>query len=269
VQLDQSRIAICERSWAENLDLALQVMRAYGLPLALCAVAMIVPLAVLNHLFITSIFPDLWAEDATSGIYYWLTCLVLIEAPLATAPITLYLGQALFVEKPTARQVVRAFAACLPQLVLLQIVVRTFLILPIVTWIIPFALWPYLSEVIVLERNPLVSRDGRISTMKRNSLLHRGNSGDYTVRAISSGLLCMLLIAALYLTEDLLVRNLLGFEPGPTGWLVETQLAFWLVAVYFAVVRFLSYLDGRIRHEGWEVELLLRAQRARFARQAV
>jgi hypothetical protein len=44
------------------------------------------------------------------------------------------------------------------------------------------------------------------------------------------------------------------------------QLAFWIVAVYFAVVRFLSYLDGRIRNEGWEVELLLRAQRGRLTR---
>jgi len=268
MQLDQSRIVIRERSWAENLDLALLVMRAYGRPLALCAVVMIVPLAVFNHLLITAIFPDLWSDDATTGIYYLLVCLVLIEVPLATAPITLYLGQALFVERPTARQVGRAFIECLPQLFLLQVLVRAILILPIVTWIVPFAMWPYLSEVILLERNPLVSRSGRISTMKRNSLLHRGNSGDYSVRAIGSGLLCVLLITALYLTEDLLVRNLLGFEPGATGWLVETQLACWLVAVYFAVVRFLSYLDGRIRNEGWEVELLLRAQRARIARRA-
>jgi hypothetical protein len=30
------------------------------------------------------------------------------------------------------------------------------------------------------------------------------------------------------------------------------------------VVRFLSYLDTRIRNEGWEVELLLRAEASRF-----
>ena len=33
------------------------------------------------------------------------------------------------------------------------------------------------------------------------------------------------------------------------------------------VVRFLSYLDLRIRHEGWEVELLMRAEALRLATQ--
>ncbi len=79
--------------------------------------------------------------------------------------------------------------------------------------------------------------------------------------------LSALLILAIYLTVDLLVQNLFGFEPGMTGWLVELQIAYWLVAVYFTAVRFLSYLDGRIRNEGWEVELLLRGQRARLTRQ--
>ncbi len=266
MQLDRSRIAISERSWADNLDLALHLLRSYGGPLAVCALVAIVPLAVLNHLFLTWMFPDVWADDDSVGILYWITCLVMIEAPIATAPMTLYLGQALFVEKPAARTVARDFFACLPQMMLLQLLLRAILILPVVTWIAPFGMWPYLNEIILLERNPLVGRGGRLSTLKRNSLLHRGNSGDYFVRAIGSALLSLLLITALYLTEDMLARHLLGFEPGATGWLIEMQVAFWIVAAYFAVVRFLSYLDGRIRNEGWEVELLLRAQRTRLAR---
>jgi hypothetical protein len=34
-----------------------------------------------------------------------------------------------------------------------------------------------------------------------------------------------------------------------------------------SVVRFLSYLDLRIRHEGWEVELRMRAEGAQLVRQ--
>ena len=41
--------------------------------------------------------------------------------------------------------------------------------------------------------------------------------------------------------------------------------ALWLIAGYMAVVRFLNYLDLRIRHEGWEVELRLRAEAVRLA----
>src|SRR5690606_11955454 len=42
--------------------------------------------------------------------------------------------------------------------------------------------------------------------------------------------------------------------------------AMWLVVGWMAVVRFLAYLDLRIRREGWEVELLMRAEAARLRR---
>jgi len=38
------------------------------------------------------------------------------------------------------------------------------------------------------------------------------------------------------------------------------------VAGYFSVVRFLSYLDLRIRREGWEVELIVHAAAKQFER---
>ncbi len=45
------------------------------------------------------------------------------------------------------------------------------------------------------------------------------------------------------------------------GW----ALAMWIVATFTAVVRFLGYLDLRIRFEGWEVELRMRAEGSRLA----
>ena len=53
--------------------------------------------------------------------------------------------------------------------------------------------------------------------------------------------------------------------PGPTMLRYLYPLAMWVVAGYLSVVRFLFYLDLRIRHEGWEVELRLRAEAARQA----
>ncbi len=41
----------------------------------------------------------------------------------------------------------------------------------------------------------------------------------------------------------------------------------WLVVGYLTVVRFLAYLDLRIRREGWEVELMMRNEAARLTRQ--
>ena len=42
-------------------------------------------------------------------------------------------------------------------------------------------------------------------------------------------------------------------------------LALWIVVMFMTVLRFLCYLDLRIRQEGWEVELLLRAEAAKLA----
>ena len=52
---------------------------------------------------------------------------------------------------------------------------------------------------------------------------------------------------------------------GPVMIKLGAPLAMWLVAMYFTVVRYLCYLDLRIRHEGWEVELRLRAEGVRLA----
>ena len=46
--------------------------------------------------------------------------------------------------------------------------------------------------------------------------------------------------------------------------LYALPLACWMVAIYLNVVRFLRYLDLRIRHEGWEVELRMRAEANRM-----
>jgi hypothetical protein len=62
------------------------------------------------------------------------------------------------------------------------------------------------------------------------------------------------------------VRQLLIGEPSWDSWTVQllVPIAFWMTAGFSIVVRFLSYLDLRIRQEGWEVELLMRAEAARL-----
>ncbi len=266
MQLDQARIAIRERSWLDNLDLALQVIRAHGSAVVTSSAVGILPLILVNFFVTKWLYAD-FDEDARGGYWFLLSILVMIEAPMATAPLTLYLGRALFVDKPNVREMARDFLSCLPQMLLLQLFLRILFIVPVLTWIIHYVLWPFSNEVILLERNPLVGRGARLSTLKRNSALHRGGSGDFLVRAIGALALAGLLIVALVLTQDFLLENLFGFYPGWTTRIVTLQLAMWLVVIYFTVARFLSYLDQRIRDEGWEVELRLRAERERLARQ--
>ncbi len=267
MRIDHTRIAIRERSWLDNLDLALHVIRAHAGGVFAAALVGVLPMAILNYAILDYFFGERLSEDMEFNALALATLLVMIEAPLATAPLTLYLGQAMFLERPNRRQIARQFAVCLPQLILFQLILRAVLILPILTWIIPYVLWPYLNEVILLERNPLIGRARQLSTMKRSSLLHRGGA-DYLARGIGGGLLAMGLILALWTTQAMALDWLLGFQEGWAAQIISFQCVLWIVAVYFTVARFLNYLDQRIRNEGWEVELYLRAQRERLTRHA-
>ncbi len=101
MQLDQARVAICERTWFDNLDLALHVVRRHAAAAAVCALVGILPLALLNHALAERFDARLVSDSLSGSTYYLLGLLVMLEAPLATAPLTLFLGKALFVERPT------------------------------------------------------------------------------------------------------------------------------------------------------------------------
>ena len=98
--------------------------------------------------------------------------------------------------------------------------------------------------------------------------MHGGMGGELFSRALGSLLVSCLLIAALLFTLLFLRGMLFGnWDVTPLLMVVVTQIAIWTVMGYFAVVRFLSYLDLRIRREGWEVDLRLRAEGERLAKQ--
>jgi hypothetical protein len=269
VQLDQSRIAIRQRSWLENLDLSLHVIRQHAGPLVLAALMGCLPFALLNGWLLRRMLDlEIDPGEVTSFMWFYVWLMV-AELPLATSLITLYLGQALFSERPTARQVATDFARSLPQLLLLQGLVRALLVLPVITWLLLFAVWPYLNEIILLERNPLRSgRRGQISTTKRSSALHSSTSGELLLQSLASAMLGALLVVALWRGLGFVLGTFVGsWGLSQMQYKVLLPIAAWTVASFFAVVRFLSYLDLRIRREGWEVELNLRAERARLTRQ--
>ncbi len=73
-----------------------------------------------------------------------------------------------------------------------------------------------------------------------------------------------LLISASFSIGALLAGDWL---PEGIFYTIYLPLALWSVIGYLTVVRFLSYLDLRIRREGWEVELVMRAEAARIAQE--
>ncbi len=269
MQLDRNRIVIRERGWLDLLDLALRLVRVYAWPLTAALVAGVLPAMLLNAWLLADYAQPEFSEAPPWRYFAGMLFLVLLEIPLVTAPATLYLGEAVFLEQPGARKVTQGFLHSLPQLFFYQVLLRGVFLLPVITWFVPFVRWAYLNEVILLERNPLFARTpGGMTTSRRTRALHSGSGGDLFARWLASMAFGFLLFAAFWLTMQILAGLLLSeWKWEGLTYTLYYPLALWLTAAYLTVVRFLGYLDLRIRREGWEVELMMRAEEARLSRE--
>lgn len=299
MQLDSTRIAIRERNLLDTFDLALHVLRDYFKPLLITFIVAAVPMMVINDLLVgwmldveyREMFFYLEESGAIWRFCWDMTCLVFIEAPLASVFMTSFLGQAVFVARPSYREVFRDVRKMWARVAWCQLLVRAILPAGLVFLLVEryelFNPWvelvllgaiaayagfvravrPYINEIVLLERNPLTSRDPSAITIgKRSKDLHGPSTGDLFARFLAIALLGAALTAcvfgALLFCSGVFLND---WQPGPAMIRYCYPLAMWVVAGYLTVVRFLSYLDLRIRHEGWEVELRLRAESARQA----
>jgi hypothetical protein len=291
VQLDQTRIVIRERNFADLLDLSLRVLVAYLGPLVLCAAGVIAPLALGHWLLLGWMVQGDFDPFAVWRYELLLAQLALIEAPLATALVTLYLGEVMFCQHPTVGGLVRDALRLLPRLFIGQIVLRGVLLawwliasiprgsvfsaaegmLPLLCLLVVLirSARPYLVEIILLERTPYRARDRQAMTVTRRSArLHGPYTADLfgrwltTVPAIL--LLGWSLVAGAWFGVGTLSND---WRAGPVLVHGVVPACLWLLVLFAAVLRFLSYLDLRIRAEGWEVELRLRAEASRLSRQ--
>ena len=291
MQLDNTRIAIRERGLLETLDLALQVLREFAMPLFYCTLLAIVPLAVLNYALIGWMADVDYEDTGFPFRFLWnMSLLVYLEAPLASVFVVALLGPTVFMERPTVRQILADVLKCSPQLFWCQLLLRgvlpawlllltldrfdvsivvEYLALPALAIYATIlrALRPYINEIILLEKNPLRARKPTdIAIGKRSEHLHGPSSADLFVRWVCSAAIALLLTllvgAMLYGIVGILVSN---WSPDWYKLQIGYPLVLWMIAGYFSVVRFLNYLDLRIRHEGWEVELLMRAEAIRIA----
>lgn len=293
LELDKTNIAIRERTMSEILDMSLHVARRYAKGLALALFLGAAPAALLAWFLLRDVAAQPLDDDWT----YWrytmdMAMLVFILQPLATAPVTLYLGQALFVERPSIRQMLDDARKVAGQLILYQSLPRGIVAALLLIWTVspspfqPFALGelfliflviylfilrgvrPFLTEIILLEKNPRKAKRGAMTTSRRMGTLHAGSGGDLFARGLGVAVVALLLLLAIG-TSILMFREMLTGQPSDDRWALELYmpLTMWIVAGYFAVVRFLNYLDLRIRREGWEVELRMRAEAARLVKQ--
>jgi hypothetical protein len=166
--------------------------------------------------------------------------------------------------KPDRKALFRDLRGSLVQLIYYQFVFRVISVF-----------YPYLNEVILLERNPLRAKvRGMKTTALRSQELHRGESGDLIVNGLLNFLLGVILFGATWVSLAMLRTLFFGDWDLVTGASVDRpmyttyyHLLLWTIVGFTTVLRFLSYLNLRIRREGWDVELQVRAERARLSRQ--
>jgi hypothetical protein len=79
------------------------------------------------------------------------------------------------------------------------------------------------------------------------------------------GMVAFFFLGVLIVSSITLVGSVAG--AWSWGWWMDWflyPLALWIVAFWGTIVRFLIYMNMRIRGEGWELELKLKAEARRF-----
>ena len=293
MRFDRTYIAIRQRSIAEILDLSLHVIRDYSVPILVLLFAGAVPFVVINWLLIGWMADNFNSYDYAPLYVFLMACLVMSQSHVGTTFVTHYLGLAIFEERPSIAETIRRTFSCSPYFLWIHGCLR--LAIPItiaplflresvaesegfyLTCTLIFfagiiaclvrAMRPFATEILLLEKTPVSKANEHTVTYSiRSSSLHSQAGADLTGRFILVGLVVIPLVFSIY-ASLVLLDDMLNLHIDADATLVTWYwpIALWLVAGVSAVVRFLSYLDTRIRQEGWAVELRIRAEALRFA----
>jgi len=300
VQLDKTQVEICQRSTLELLDLSLKVLRAFIRPVLLVSAIFMLPFILVDiWVVVWMLDPDAYflAETVTSperaaNIRFssHLVALWVVQFPLASTATSVVLGNLVFFQKLTLKQLFGKLRSISRRLLLVMGVLRlglvTILLEPLVNdrvafdWsielfiliILPVSALlirsaaPFSPEILGLELCPLRSPDPQVvSYRERGKRIHGAMSGEHVARMLAGGfaasMICLMVIS--------LQLSFTGILRGEWQWsnvtnFIGLPVALWVAGVFISVFRFLCYLDTRIRLEGWEVDLRMRAEAERL-----
>lgn len=289
MKFDKTFIAIRERGILEIFDLSLHVVKDHFNQIFWLLVIGAAPWIAIDLYFVHWMTIDY----DTPQLYGWVMALLVIsQAQVGTTFVTHYLGQAMFVGRPgiweTVRNVLKTplffiwlhggLRTVIPTLLFASILTQDNPdnILLASTFLIPFSVFigvivravrPYVSEILLLEKTPIRKKeDGQINFGRRSSSLHGAAGADLFGRFITSSILAFPVFVSFY-SSFVVVDQVLNIRANSEFSYIPYYfvLALWLVAGLMSVIRFLSYIDLRIRQEGWAVELRMRAEGSRLA----
>ena len=295
MQLDRTFIGIRQRSALEIWDLTLLVVRRYFGPLVWLFLIGVVPWMIINHVLTMWMVTDDYFSDHVQWFYWINACLVASQAQVGTCWIAHYLGQAMFNAQPEAMETFRSARKMKHKFFFWWLHLINRMVLPVIAlvallWIfaddeinfffggflLPVLVLiglltrsrtPYLNEILLLEEAPRKSNSKRVQTYASRSANLLGAPGsDFFMKFSLSVLVGVGLSLAIY-ESFCLLDSVLGLQSiASTSFnYIYWQISLWITAGLVAVNRFLSYIDLRIRTEGWAVRLRLMAEEKRVA----
>ncbi len=300
MQLDRTEIVIRARSVLELLDLSLQVLKRHVGAIAITSAILGVPLLLLDSLAVSWMLSEdalLAAErlEFPLSAMRWrhsthLILLFAMQFPLISLPTSVYLGNRIFYEPMPLTKLLRRLRPIAFRCLLVLGVMRLGLVgllmellvdratafdFGVEFWLVFVvgatsvlfrASWPFAPEILGLELCPLLAGRGELKYADRSRGLHRFLFSENLARFAGAAFFSVLLFSTLVGAQMFLI----GASTGLWQWnywfdYVGLPLTMWVVGLFMAVFRFLSYLDSRIRLEGWEVELRLKAEAVRLS----
>jgi hypothetical protein len=248
VNLEGARIVLRPRTPSEIFDLAFRFCAALALPLYLrLAVIVLLPcLAVCAY--VHAITDGEWA-------LVW-TCAIALAA-FAQSVFTVAASRLLFAAKPGVLSILGHSLRRLPALLGALIIHGLLLCVGLFVGIGSFFFWvwhTFMYEAILLEQQ------GPISALRRASALIKHKFGAALVTCTASTVVVALGIVSGELLLGGLVEWVLQLGK-PFGDLWEDGGSAYALVGFFAALplvataRFLAYIDGRTRQDGWDIQL--------------
>lgn len=301
MNFDDTELVICQRSTSDLLDMTLRVWEKYHWRLLSVYLLGCIPFALLNMALLGWMVTEdglvsgelLDSSVTQTRLRYFCdhAILVFLELPLAGAMATAFLGEVTFKQKPTTAHLIRSVFKQWRGVLLVLGVLRFGVLGPMLLLFLPrygsYDLWiellgfalvaaglalatrafrPFAPEIVVLERCELKPRDKSHPRYgKRSSWLHSPVATECFARMTALSMINLGGVIALILTY-LFFQGVIT-SSWQWSWVMDwivVPVVFWGLGAYATVFRFLCYLDSRIALEGWEIELLMRAEASRL-----
>jgi hypothetical protein len=202
-----------------------------------------------------------WARFGLGWSWWGVWALALALGTFLSGVFTVAAGRMLFDRAATPRAILGAYAGRLPTYLAAMIASRGLTLLGwflMVPGLLAWMRFAFVSEAVLLEQVPArraLARSSWLSTVGADDVLGALVSGLLMSLAIVLGIETLCLAIA----EDVLQLHVDGSRLLEDGGSYFALLGYFLSLPWAATSRFLSYIDGRTRQDGWDVQVRMMA----------